>query len=114
MQEIFKLTEEKYKKIKGDLQYQKLYNRVSKSNALTEICGLSVRRGLPPTSGDFIYKASLMPSMLLSFDNTQSTMAALIMLKIWDERVNSMYHFCADFYVKTMARQIIAECMMLY
>ena len=40
-------------------------------------------------------------------------MAALIMLHIWNERVNSVYHFCSEYTLDTMARQIIAGCIRL-
>lgn len=114
METLFEITEQKYIHLKGLANYQKLYEKISESKALTEICGISVRRGLPPSAGDFTYKASLMPSIYISFDMAKSSMAALIMLKIWNERVNSVYHMCTEEVVERMARQIIAESITLY
>lgn len=114
MQSVFDLTIDKYIQLKGRDGYDKLYSKISRSDALTEICGLSVRRGLPPTAGDFIYKATMMPSIYLTFDNAKSTMAALIMLQIWDKRVNSVYRLCSDAVVNRMAKEIISSCVSLY
>lgn len=113
MQNLFDVTKQKYIALKGADSYNRLYAKINRSDALTEICGTTVRRGLPPTAGDFTYKASLMPSIIYTFDNVKSSMAALIMLHIWNERVNSIYHFCSDYVLETMARQIIAGCIRL-
>lgn len=114
MQTVFENAKQKYIRLKGNDSYTKLYSKISRSNALTEICGISVRRGLPPTVGDFTYKATMMPSIYLTFDNTKSAMAALIMLKIWDERVNDIYHFCSSQNVRIMAMHIVAESIYLH
>lgn len=114
MQEIFEQTKQKYIQLKSASSFDKLYAKCSESNALIEICGASVRRGLPPTSVDFIYKAVMMPSIGLTLDNVKSTMAALIMLQIWNERVNSVYHFCSETTIETMARRIVAESIRLH
>jgi hypothetical protein len=113
MQILFESIKQKYIALKGADSYNRLYAKISHSKALTEICGTTVRRGLPPTAGDFIYKASLIPSIYITFDNVKSSMAALIMLHIWNERVNSVYHFCSEYTLDTMARQIIAGCIRL-
>lgn len=113
MQTIFETTKQKYIQLKGVDSFSKLYSKISRSDALTELCGISVRRGLPPTVGDFTYKATMMPSIYFTFDNAKSSMAALIMLKIWDERVNSVYHLCSSQNVRTMAMSIVAESIYL-
>ena len=114
MEALFETTKQKYINLKGYANYQKLYDKIYNSKALSEICGISVRRGLPPMAGDFTYKASLMPTIYISFDMAKSSMAALIMLKIWNDRVNSVYHMCTKDVVVRMARQIIAESISLY
>jgi hypothetical protein len=114
MQTVFENAKQKYIQLKGNSSYTSLYSKISRSDALTEICGISVRRGLPPTVGDFTYKATMMPSIYFTFDNAKSAMAALIMLKIWDERVNSTYHFCSSQNVRIMALHIVAESIYLH
>lgn len=111
MQKVFENAKQKYIQLKGADSFSKLYSKISRSDALTELCGISVRRGVPPAVGDFTYKATMMPSIYFSFDNAKSSMAALIMLKIWDERVNSVYHLCSSQNVRTMALYIVAECI---
>ena len=113
METLFNQTKEKYINYKGWANYQKLYDKISDSDALTEICGVTVRRGMPPTAQDFIYKASMMPTIYFTFDNVKSSMAAFIMLKIWNDRVNSIYHLCSQDVVIQMARQIIATSIVL-
>ncbi len=113
MQTIFELAKLKYIQLKSADNFSKLYSKISHSDALNEICGISVRRGVPPTVGDFTYKATMMPSIYFTFDNAKSTMAALIMLKIWDERVNAMYKLCTKERVKQIARMIVAESIQL-
>lgn len=113
MEQIFNRSVEIYIQHKGRSAYEKLYKKIYNSDALNELCGISVRRGLPPSSGDFTYKACMMPSIYITFDSLKSTMAALIMLKIWTERVNSVYSFCTSSQVRNMARQICTECILL-
>lgn len=113
MDQIFNNSVEVYIHHKGRNAYEKLYKKIYNSDALNELCGISVRRGLPPSSGDFTYKASMMPSIYITFDSLKSTMAALIMLKIWTERVNSVYSFCSNYHIREMARQICSECILL-
>ena len=107
--QIFEIAKHKYICAKSYVDFDKLYTKISRSDALTEICGISVRRGLPPTVGDFTYKATMMPSIYITFDGIKVSMAALIMLKIWNERVNSVYHFCTDRTIDMMANRIFSE-----
>lgn len=102
-----------YTRQRGLSAYEGLHRKISQSKALTNLCGLSVRRGIPPTAGDFLYQATMMPSIYLTFDNTKSTMAALIMLKIWDEQVNSIYNLCSDYQIEMMAQSIASKCAYL-
>ena len=55
----------------------------------------------------------MMPSIYLTFDNTKSTMAALIMLKIWNEQVNSIYNLCSEYQIEMMAQSIVSKCAYL-
>ena len=113
MDKVFETAKQKYSGMKSQADFEKLYSKIERSDALTEICGISVRRGLPPTVGDFTYKATMMPSIYITFDRAKATMAALIMLKIWNERVNSIYNFCTDSTIEMMAKRIVAECIFL-
>ena len=101
----------RYIALKGANAYEKLYDKISHSNALTELCGESVRRSMAPGSGDFTYKASMMPSIYISFDAAKSAMAALIMLKIWNEKVNSMCNFCSAEQLYWIADEIVASSL---
>lgn len=114
MLKLFESTKDRYIQLKGLADYDKLYTKICQSKALIDLCGISVKRGIPPTSGDFIYKATMMPSIYITFDNVKSTMAALIMLQIWDERVNHVYHFCSDDTINKMGIEIVSGCIMLY
>lgn len=113
MNVIYEVAKTKYINYKSLDSFEKLYRKVSRSDALNELCGISARRGLPPTAADFTYKASLMPSIYITFDSAKSSMVALIMLKIWDERINSVYHLCAIDVVRTMAYHIVSDSVVL-
>lgn len=114
MSAIFEYAKQRYIQLKGQESYDKLYNKVNRSDALTQLCGLSIRKGIPPTSQDFIYKATMMPSIYITFDNVKSTMAALIMLEIWNEQVNLVYNFCPVVMVDIMAKDIVSGCVLLH
>lgn len=104
---------QKYIQLKGTAAYEKLYHKINESNALTEICGISAREKLPPTANDFVYKVTTMPSMLFVFDNAKLMIAAIIMLKIWNERINSFHHFCTEEIVDRIADQIASKSIYL-
>lgn len=114
MTTIFEYTKQRYIQLKGQESYEKLYNKINRSDALTQLCGLSIRQGTPPTPNDFIYKATMMPSIYITFDNVKSTMAALIMLEIWNEQVNQIYNFCPVCMVEVMAQDIVSGCVLLH
>ena len=98
---------------KGQNSFDKLYRKISESDTLNELCGLSAKNRTALTSQDYIYKASLMPSIYFTFDNAKSAMAALIMLEIWNERINSVYCLLPDFYVERIAQEILATSLVL-
>ncbi len=108
---LFEKAKMRYIALKGLSAYNKLYDKISHSDALTELCGESVRRSIAPLSGDFTYKASMMPSIYISFDSAKSAMAALIMLKIWHEKVNSVYNFCSADQLYWIADDIVASSL---
>lgn len=114
MPAIFEYAKQRYIQLKGQESYGKLYNKINRSDALTQLCGLSIRQGIPPTPQDFIYKATMMPSIYITFDNVKSTMAALIMLEIWNEQVNMVYNFCPVGMVDIMAKDIVSGCVLLH
>lgn len=108
---LYEKAKMRYIALKGLNAYNKLYDKISHSDALTELCGESVRRSMAPLSGDFIYKASMMPSIFISFDSAKSAMAALIMLKIWHKKVNSVYNFCSADQLYWIADDIVASSL---
>lgn len=114
MPAIFEYAKQRYIQLKGQESYDKLYNKINRSDTLTQLCGLSIRQGIPPTPQDFIYKATMMPSIYITFDNVKSTMAALIMLEIWNEQVNLVYNFCPVVMVDIMAKDIVSGCVLLH
>ena len=103
----------KYINHKGQSSFDKLYRKISECDTLNELCGLSAKIRKPLTSQDYIYKASLMPSIYFTFDNAKSAMAALIMLEIWNERINSVYQLLPEFQVERIAQEIVATSIVL-
>lgn len=110
---LYNIAVNNYTKYKGSNAYAKLYDKISKSRALSDLCGQSILRRFAPTEADFTYYATLMPSIYITFDNTVSAMAALIMLKIWNEQVNKTYGLCSDLQVFCMANSIIQSSIYL-
>ena len=64
---IFEYTKSRYVQLKGQASYDKLYDKINRSDALTQLCGLSIRQGVSPTPKDFIYKATMIPSIYLTY-----------------------------------------------
>lgn len=111
----FNALREKYIRLKGKEAYSKLEQKILHSKAFNELLGMSVRRGgMPPAVGDFNYLSNVMPGMRLCFDTAKTTMAAILMLHIWDEQINQMYGLCPPQIVASMMRQIAARCIYLH
>ena len=113
MNAIFEQAKVKYIRHKGEDKYNKLYKKICNSSTLNELCGMSAQKQMPPSAGDFIYKASLMPSIYITFDEAVSSMAALIMLKLWNESINERFGFCQDYRLEEMARYIVSKSSLL-
>ena len=46
MPAIFEYAKQRYIQLKGQESYDKLYNKINRSDALTQLCGLSIRKGI--------------------------------------------------------------------
>jgi len=109
MEDIFEQTKWRYINSKGLDKYERLYRKIQGSNALVKLSGLSVQKGMPPTAQDFLYVISLMPSIYFTMSNAESSMGALIALKLYNENVNSAYHMISDYQLADIARRIAAK-----
>ena len=75
-------------------------------NGLAKLCGLSIAQKRNPTAADF----RVMTSNLFLFAGMEKiTLAAIIALRLWDERVNKVYGFTSPQQIDMLARQIIEE-----
>ena len=93
----------------GNERFEKLSQKVSESNALIKLTGLTVNKGLPPTATDFLLAANSIFYVSTKFDIAVSVMAALLMMKIWDEKVNSLYQLVSSQHLNVIADGIAAR-----
>ena len=112
--DVFEIIREKYIRVKGTVAYTKLVQKINHSKAFNELLGISVRRSMPPTVSDFNYVANTMSEMWFCFDNAKLTMAAIIMLYIWNEQVNQIYELMPEFTVVSMMKQLAAKSIYLH
>ena len=93
----------------GNEKFEKLSLKVRESNALVKLSGLTVNKGLPPTATDFLLAANSIFYVSTKFDVAVSVMAALIMLHIWNEKVNSLYQLVSVQHINVIAERIAAR-----
>ena len=95
-----------YKEKTNDSECRRLHQKVADSNGLAKLCGLSIAQKRNPTAADF----RVMTSNLFLFAGLEKiTLAAIIALRLWDERVNKVYGFTSPQQIDMLARQIIEE-----
>lgn len=113
MEITFYLAKERYIRYKGIGKYNELYRKVSESKEIEAVCDFTIKTGIAPTAKDFINQATLMRSLLFNFNQATTSMAALILLKLWDERINRTYKLYDAFTIDTIAGRIRGSSLVL-
>lgn len=109
MEYIYNKNKEKFISLHGSDKFYKLYQKVSDAKATATLIGYSVSYRLAPNPTDLIGSANTIPYVVTRFSIGTSVMAALIQLKIWNEKMNQ-YHQLADNYrLKEIAEKIVAR-----
>lgn len=93
----------------GNEKFEKLFQKVNESGSLVKITGLTVNKGLPPAATDFLLSVNSIFYVVSKFDMAFTVMAALMMLKIWNENVNEYYHLVSDQHLTIIAERIAAR-----
>lgn len=106
MNGVYGETKRRFIILKGEHKYDKLFNAVKNSNAMTKVIGLSVKEKMIPTLADLRAGTCMIPYVYFQFDDAVNSMSELIMLKIWNEEVNDKYHLCPDYILTDMALHI--------
>ena len=106
MEAIFDTCTRRYIMAKGQDKYSTLYDKVKESDAFAKFCGLTVQKGVPPIPQDFITCVTSIWYVFSKFDQATNTMAALIALKLWNDKVNSKYHLVMDYQVNVIAERL--------
>lgn len=90
-------------------KFSKLYSKVEDSNVLVKLTGLTVQKNLPPTATDFLIAANSILYVITKFDNYVPIIAALILLKLWNEKVNKYHNFISEQHITVIAERIVAR-----
>lgn len=92
LEEIIDGFSNEYINHNGVDKFKKVYDKISSSNRLAELDGKSLRLHIAPTAHDFL---STINSVTYFIFSSQPTVAlgALFAIKLWDEKVNRLYHF---------------------
>ncbi len=109
MDRIYIDNRNKFIRLFGNDKFVKLYNIVNESNAIIKLTGATVNSGLPPTAADFLGFANTIPYVIIRFDSGVSTMASLILLKIWNKTTNSYLELISEQRISIIAEQISAR-----
>jgi hypothetical protein len=109
MELIYNLYKSKFIEKYGIDKFDKLYRKVIESNALVKITGLSVQKGLPPTSTDFLLSANTILYVATKFDTYVSIMASIIELSLWNEKVNRLHRLVSEQHIAVIAERIVAR-----
>lgn len=91
---------------KGRNKYDILYQKVLDSSILAKLEGMSIHGGQAPSAKDFCVLATNIWYISIKFDQKTNEMGALIALKIWNEKINSMYNMASDYEMYTKALNI--------
>lgn len=109
MEQIYNRNKEKFISIHGSDKFYKLYQKVNDAKATATLLGYTVSLRLAPNPADLIGSANTIPYVMTRFNIGASVMAALIQLKIWNEKMNQ-YHQLADNYrLNEIAEKIAAR-----
>ena len=104
MMETYNQNMERFISKYGHEKFSKLYNTVRDSNASAKFAGLTINKGLPPTASDCLLTVNTIFYVASKINIAYTVMAALILLKEWNGKVNSSYRFVSD-----QRLEIIAE-----
>ncbi len=109
MEEIFQQNKMKFVRLHGQQRYEKLYRKVEDSRALRSLIGFSVNNFIAPNPADYIGSANTIPYVMSRFNIGASVLAALIELRIWNERVNSYHNMANDERLREIAMKIAVK-----
>jgi|LSQX01.2.fsa_nt_gb hypothetical protein len=109
MEYIYNRNKEKYIRLHGDDKFYKLYQKVNEAKATATLIGYSVSYRLAPNPADLIGSANTIPYVMTRFNIGTSVMAALIQLKIWNEKINQYHQLADDYRLNEIAEKIAAR-----
>jgi hypothetical protein len=109
MEYIYNKNKEKYIRLHGSDKFYKLYQKVNDAKATTTLIGYSVNYRLVPNPADLIGSANTIPYVMTRFNIETSVMAALIQLKIWNEKMNQYHQLADDYRLNEIAEKIVAR-----
>lgn len=106
MEFIYNQNRLKFIRLYGSEKFDKLYDKVSNSKALVSLIGQSVNMRLAPNPGDLLASSGSIPYVVMRFNIGIAVMAALIILKIWDERINAFQHLASEYRLTEIAEKV--------
>lgn len=109
MENIYNHNKLKFIRQYSSDKFERLYDKVANSKATISLIGHSANRSLAPNPADFLGSANMIPYVVSKFNIGISVMAALIMLKIWNERINIYHRLTDEYRMAEIAEKIAAR-----
>jgi hypothetical protein len=92
----------------GQRKFQKVLNKVLRSNKISGLISTARYNGVPPGSDDILYCLNEIPFFIFSRGQTQ-VLGAFITLQRWHEEVNSQQFLLNEAGLKVRALSIIEK-----
>lgn len=106
LEEVIDGFSNEYIRHNGVEKFKKVYDKVCNSNKLAELYGKSLQLELAPTAHDFLTTLNTTPYFIFSSQYTCAS-GALFAIKLWDEKVNRLYHFNSSLELRNKAITIL-------
>lgn len=109
MEHLYNTNKEMFIRMHGIDKFNKLYQKVNDAKATATLIGYTVSYRLAPNPADLIGSVNTIPYVVSRFNIGASVMAALIQLKIWNEKMNHYYQLADSYRLREIAEKIAAR-----
>lgn len=102
----------RYIHFNGQEKYEKIYRKVSSSEKISGLFGRALHYNSAPTAMDILSCINTMPYFI--FQGTPTcAMAALMVIVLWNEKINQAYHLCTDRELAEKAQSVFSILKMI-
>lgn len=105
LEETFKNFSSYYIAHNGLDKYNKIYEKVQKSDKIAVLDGWSIRNKQAATAKDYLATINSIPYFIFASSET-CALAAIMAIRLWSERINKVYHFVTEEELSTKIQSI--------